>query len=38
MGVIGAAADLTYKYDYLGAGAETLAKAWDRPPDRTAKP
>ncbi len=38
VGVIGPRGDLTYKYDYLGAGAEALAKALDRPRDRAAKP
>ena len=36
--VIGAGADLTYHYNYLGAGPETLAQAWDKPPDGAAKP
>ena len=38
VGVIGPRGDLTYKYDYLGAGAEALAKALDRPRDGAAKP
>ena len=38
IGVIGPAADLTYGHNYLGAGPETLAQAWDRPPEGTAKP
>ena len=38
VGVIGPRGDLTYKYDYLGAGAEALEKALDRPRDRAAKP
>ena len=38
IGVIGPMADLTYRYNHLGAGPETLAQAWDRPPEGAAKP
>jgi NADH-quinone oxidoreductase subunit G len=38
IGVIGLSPDLTYKYNYLGAGPETLAQAWDKPPEGVAKP
>jgi NADH-quinone oxidoreductase subunit G len=38
IGVIGPMADLTYRHNYLGAGPETLAQAWDKPPDGVAKP
>ena len=38
IGVIGARADLTYDYRYLGAGPDTLAKALDKPPEGAAKP
>src|SRR5690606_17203683 len=31
VGVIGEKADLTYKYEYLGAGPETLAQFADHP-------
>jgi NADH-quinone oxidoreductase subunit G len=36
--VIGLSPDLTYKYNYLGAGPETLTQAWDKPPEGVAKP
>ena len=38
IGVIGPMADLTYRCNHLGAGPETLAQAWDRPPEGAAKP
>jgi NADH-quinone oxidoreductase subunit G len=38
IGVVGPKAELTYKYSHLGAGPETLAQAWDRPPKDAAKP
>jgi NADH-quinone oxidoreductase subunit G len=38
IGVIGPTADLTYRHNHLGAGAETLAQAWDRPPEGLIKP
>ena len=38
IGVIGPRADLTYEYNYLGAGPETLAHALDKPPEGAAKP
>jgi NADH-quinone oxidoreductase subunit G len=38
VGVVGARVDLTYNYNYLGAGPETLAQAWDKPPEGVAKP
>jgi NADH-quinone oxidoreductase subunit G len=38
IGVIGPRADLTYNYNYLGAGPETLAQALDKPPEGVAKP
>jgi NADH-quinone oxidoreductase subunit G len=38
IGVIGSRDDLTYKYNYLGAGLETLAQALDKPPEGVAKP
>jgi NADH-quinone oxidoreductase subunit G len=36
--VVGARADLTYNYNYLGGAPETLTHAWDRPPKDAAKP
>jgi NADH-quinone oxidoreductase subunit G len=36
--VIGEKADLTYDYNYLGAGPETLAGIVDRPPVKAEKP
>ena len=38
IGIIGPRADLTYKYNYLGAGPETLAQGLDKPPEGVAKP
>jgi NADH-quinone oxidoreductase subunit G len=38
IGLIGAKADLSYPYNHLGAGPETLAQASDRPPKDAAKP
>ncbi len=38
LGVIGEQADLTYKYNYLGAGPETLAGFADHPPAAKEKP
>jgi NADH-quinone oxidoreductase subunit G len=38
IGVIGPMADLTYRHNYLGAGPETLAQAWDKPPEGVTKP
>ena len=38
VGVIGPHDNLTYSYNYLGAGPETLAQTWDRPPDGATKP
>src|SRR5580700_7739298 len=38
IGVVGPKADLSYKYNHLGGGPETLAQAWDRPPKDAAKP
>lgn len=38
IGVIGEQADLTYKYAYLGAGAESLSKFMDHPPSQAQKP
>ena len=38
IGVIGPTADLTYRHNYLGAGPETLAQAWDKPPEGVTKP
>jgi NADH-quinone oxidoreductase subunit G len=38
IGVIGEQADLTYKYAYLGAGPESLAKMMDHPPAQAQKP
>jgi NADH-quinone oxidoreductase subunit G len=38
IGVIGEQADLTYKYAYLGAGAESLAKFVDHAPASAQKP
>jgi NADH-quinone oxidoreductase subunit G len=38
IGVIGAGADLSYKYDHLGRGPESLAQGWDRPSKDAAKP
>jgi NADH-quinone oxidoreductase subunit G len=38
IGVIGEQADLTYKYNYLGAGPETLAGFADHPPAANKKP
>lgn len=35
--VVGEKADLTYEYDYLGAGPETLARLIDRPPAKIGK-
>jgi NADH-quinone oxidoreductase subunit G len=37
-GVIGEKADLTYGYNYLGAGPESLARFADHPPANKAKP
>ena len=37
-GVVGEKADLTYNYNYLGAGPETLAAFADHPPANKAKP
>jgi NADH-quinone oxidoreductase subunit G len=36
--VIGQTADLTYRHNYLGAGPETLAQAWDKPPEGATRP
>ena len=38
IGVIGEQADLTYKYVYMGAGAESLAKLAEHPPAKAQKP
>ena len=38
IGVIGPRVDLTYNYDYLGAGMEPLAQAASRPPKGVVKP
>ena len=38
MGLIGQPADLTYKYNYLGAGPETLAQVAEKPPAGITKP
>jgi len=38
IGLIGERADLTYAYDYLGAGTDTLAGLLDRPPAPTKRP
>jgi NADH-quinone oxidoreductase subunit G len=38
IGAVGSTADLTYKYNHLGAGPETLARAWDKSPKDAAKP
>jgi NADH-quinone oxidoreductase subunit G len=38
MGLIGEPADLTYKYNYLGAGPETLAQVAGKPPAGMTKP
>ena len=38
IGVIGEPADLTYKYNYLGAGPETLAQVAEKPPAAMTKP
>jgi len=38
MGLIGERADLTYKYNYLGAGPETLAQVAEKPPAGATKP
>jgi NADH-quinone oxidoreductase subunit G len=38
IGVIGEKVDLTYNYNYLGAGAEALAAYADHPPASKAKP
>jgi NADH-quinone oxidoreductase subunit G len=37
-GVIGAEADLTYHYNHLGVGPETLARVAEKPPADTTKP
>ena len=37
-GLVGEKADLTYKYNYLGAGPESLAAFADHPPAAKAKP
>jgi NADH-quinone oxidoreductase subunit G len=37
-GVIGAEADLTYHYNHLGVGPETLARVAEKPPAGTTKP
>jgi NADH-quinone oxidoreductase subunit G len=37
IGVIGSRDDLTYKYNYLGAGPETLVQALGKPPEGAAK-
>ena len=36
--VVGARTDLTYDYNYLGAGPQTLAQTWDKLPEGVAKP
>ena len=38
MGLIGEPADLTYEYDYLGGGPETLARTGEKPPPGMTKP
>ncbi len=38
MGVVGEKTDLTYAYDYLGAGAESLAALIDHPPPKKERP
>jgi len=38
LGVIGEKADLTYDYNYLGAGPETLARFLDHPPAQKERP
>ena len=38
IGVVGPKADLTYGSKQLGVGPETLAQAWDKPPEGAAKP
>ncbi len=38
MGVIGEQADLTYKYNYLGAGPETLERVAEKPAQGMTKP
>ena len=38
IGVIGEQADLTYKYTYMGAGAESLAKLAEHAPAKAQKP
>jgi NADH-quinone oxidoreductase subunit G len=38
LGVVGEKADLTYPYNYLGAGAESLAAFADHPPANKQKP
>jgi NADH-quinone oxidoreductase subunit G len=38
IGLIGERADLTYAYDYLGAGTDTLAGLFDHPPAPTKRP
>ena len=38
IGVIGEPADLTYRYNYLGAGPKSLAEFADHPPAMKAKP
>jgi NADH-quinone oxidoreductase subunit G len=37
-GVVGERADLTYEYNYLGAGADSLSRFADHPPANKAKP
>src|SRR5271163_3480554 len=38
IGVVGERADLTYRYNYLGAGPDSLARFADHPPANKAKP
>jgi NADH-quinone oxidoreductase subunit G len=38
IGVVGPKADLSYRYNHLGGGPETLAQVWDRPPKDAVKP
>jgi NADH-quinone oxidoreductase subunit G len=38
IGLIGEQADLTYKFNYLGAGPETVGALADKPPANAAKP
>jgi len=38
IGVVGEKADLTYEYNYLGAGPDSLARFADHPPANKAKP